>query len=448
MKRLHLSATSAAHRELAIADDLAGRQLRHVVPILDCGQDPASENYFVVMPAAETSLQAYVESAGVMSSSEVIAVLTEVLDGLREVPRLVHRDLKPGNILRLDGRWCIADFGIARFVEESTSLQTLKDCLSPHFAAPEQWLYETATSATDVYALGCIAHVLLKGHPPFSGSTEELRVAHILGAVPQLASDNAQLNALVGMLLRKEPTARPSIDRARSILQSAARPTPASAAPNAVALLAAAAASYEEKRSATEAARAAAAAEERARSDLAKDAHNRLAALAQSLWEHICEAVPGASQRTSSGTVSISVGDASLHIVLDLANTVIPKGSFRRCGWDVVCGSAIRVTQGSPHWERSASLWFTRKTATSGEFRWLEAGYEGNPLTGHEFRYQPSAATVEQADGAHWSGMDVVQCAYPPIYADDEDAPAFFERWIRVLAAACRGELARLPKRS
>lgn len=50
---------------------------------------------------------------------------------LSELPDIVHRDLKPQNVLFHSGRWKVADFGIARFVEETTSVRTLKDCLSP-----------------------------------------------------------------------------------------------------------------------------------------------------------------------------------------------------------------------------------------------------------------------------------------------------------------------------
>ncbi|MDM3788590.1 protein kinase, partial [Proteus mirabilis] len=78
-----------------------------------------------------------------------------------EVGDIVHRDLKPGNILRHEERWKIADFGIAKFVEDSTSLETLREALTPSYAAPEQWLGQRPTSATDIYALGCIIHALV-----------------------------------------------------------------------------------------------------------------------------------------------------------------------------------------------------------------------------------------------------------------------------------------------
>lgn len=68
--------------------------------------------------------------------------------------RVVHRDLKPENVLYLDGHWCLADFGIARHAEASTALDTRKLAMDPHYAAPERWRFERATSAADVYSLG------------------------------------------------------------------------------------------------------------------------------------------------------------------------------------------------------------------------------------------------------------------------------------------------------
>src|ERR1035437_2748688 len=57
IKRLHLSAIDAAHREMRIANDLAGRALNHVINVLDAGEDADSGAYFVVMPRADMSLQ-------------------------------------------------------------------------------------------------------------------------------------------------------------------------------------------------------------------------------------------------------------------------------------------------------------------------------------------------------------------------------------------------------
>ena len=92
------------------------------MPVLDAGRDSESANYFLVMPVAESSLQELITSSAPVAEAEALRILAQIADGLAEVPEIVHRDLKPGNVLLYDGAWRIADFGIARFVEESTSL--------------------------------------------------------------------------------------------------------------------------------------------------------------------------------------------------------------------------------------------------------------------------------------------------------------------------------------
>src|SRR5882724_1542683 len=213
IKRLHLSAADAAHRELEISEKLVGKTFQHVVPIFGCGEFNGA--YYVVMAQAEASLAEFLQRSGAQSPANAAVILLEIVNGLEEVSDLIHRDLKPGNVLRHDDRWKIADFGIARLVEESTSLNTLRECLSPPFAAPEQWRFERATHATDVYALGCVAFCLCKGSPPFSNNYSE---AHQHGAPPSLSSSDPRLDAIVSLMLSKVTTARPSLPRIRSVL--------------------------------------------------------------------------------------------------------------------------------------------------------------------------------------------------------------------------------------
>ncbi len=131
VKRLHVDVNQAAHRELRIANELMGRPLKHVIPVLDAGKDAESGFYFVVMLRAEESLQQEIDARGAVADGEAIRILHDVAAALAEVTEIVHRDLKPANVLYHEKLWKVADFGIARFVEESTSLETLKGCLSP-----------------------------------------------------------------------------------------------------------------------------------------------------------------------------------------------------------------------------------------------------------------------------------------------------------------------------
>ena len=220
IKRLKISAAEAAHRELLMADVLRNQDLQYVLPFLDAGQDAESDSYFVVMPIATKSLSAHLNETGSLEEPAAASILRDIAAALAEVDNIVHRDLKPDNVLLHDAAWKLADFGIARFVEKSTSLRTLKDCLTPPYAAPEQWNYQQSTSATDIYALGCIGYALLTGHPPFPGpSVEEFRRQHLQDAPPNNLNCSARLRGALTMMLRKSPEARPSRARVIQILE-------------------------------------------------------------------------------------------------------------------------------------------------------------------------------------------------------------------------------------
>src|SRR5258708_40144833 len=103
--------------------------------------------------------------------NEAVNILLDVAEALASLEKdVVHRDLKPENILFYQGHWCLADFGIARYAEATTSPDTHKYSFTPPYAAPEQWRFERATPATDVYAFGVTAFELLQGHRPFRGT--------------------------------------------------------------------------------------------------------------------------------------------------------------------------------------------------------------------------------------------------------------------------------------
>ena len=156
---------------------------------------------------------------------EAVSVLVDIVEALAEVEGrgVVHRDIKPENVLLLDGRWHIADFGIARYAEATTASDTLKLAKSYPYAAPEQWREERATSATDVYALGVIAHELLAGERPFGGP--DFRRQHLEDNPPTIAGIPDRLRSLVIECLYKSPGARPRPENLVPRLQESLRPT-------------------------------------------------------------------------------------------------------------------------------------------------------------------------------------------------------------------------------
>lgn len=161
-----------ADRELLLGGDLAGAT--NIIPIIESGE--TDTDWVLVMPQAELSLQDHLDATGpALDQAEAISILIDVAAALESLHgRVVHRDLKPGNILRYQGHWCLADFGISRYAEATTDPATRKFAKTPLYAAPEQWRDERATGAADVYALGVVAFQMLSGRLPFEGPTSRI----------------------------------------------------------------------------------------------------------------------------------------------------------------------------------------------------------------------------------------------------------------------------------
>ena len=202
VKKLHSNAKDSAHRKLSAAALIQELSPDNVMPIFDCGQAAGTDDYFFVMPAADQNLQKEIDDNKIVSESEAIAILQQIAVGLSTFGNVIHRDLKPHNILLHENVWKIADYGIAKFIEESTAPQTLKKCLSPSYASPEQWLEDSVTPAADMYSLGCITICMLTGQPPFSaGSREELRARHVKEAPPKCDTCTTKLQSLISTML-------------------------------------------------------------------------------------------------------------------------------------------------------------------------------------------------------------------------------------------------------
>ena len=438
VKRLKLSANEAAFRELKIGQALAARTLAHVVPVLDAGLDPDLERYFIVMPRCAGSLQDRL-AGGALGEAETVAVALQIVLGLAEVGDLVHRDLKPANVLDHGGIWKIADFGIAKFVEDSTSLQTLRDCLTPPYGAPEQWRNERVTKATDVYALGCVIHALLTSKPPFVGAVEDIRQAHLHQAPGSLPDVSPRLAAIVAQMLRKSPEARPSLERCRTVLESIHANAPASggrAALQAVsAEVAQAEATAEAERSATHSAAL-------QRRVLTTEAVADLKRIFERLVNEIDQHTEGLNRQQGQ----LSLGSGLMHLG-EINSVALPNGaqvSLPHSGWDVAAASSISVTGNHQYrghsYTWSCSLLFSRPRGTN-EYRWREVGFWSWNASGdapHALR-----AHDRELDVALSTTMGMANFAVGPWPIDGEDEDAFIDRWIWIFARAAKGVLDR-----
>jgi hypothetical protein len=438
VKRLKITAIAAAHRELKIADWIGKKTFSHIMPCYDSGQDSESDMYFLVMPQAELSLEAKIQQEGLLGDAKSAKILSEIVSGLIEAGELVHRDLKPGNILYYEFLWHIADFGIARFVEESTSLQTLKGCLSPPYAAPEQWQYERATHATDVYALGCIGYTLLTGKPPFSGPTaEEYKIQHLHDEPPLITECSSLLKSLLLMMLRKVPESRPSFERVAKVLETVVKKQVEDSGKR-LSALAEAGASVVQQQAEEESKEAKERSERERRKALAKQAEAVFVQVREELFSDILAAAPAAIQEDNS---RIRLGKAVLVMQLIGEPMGYAVGSFPSSKWDVVLGGKIAVRQETPRYIWSSSLWFS-KIAQNGNYRWREVSYFGSPFLNKKAGFEPHyIEDIVQADEAAGPAIAEYQVAFGPQCIDDEDVEGFKDRWCDLFTKAVNGQL-------
>src|SRR6266404_2967870 len=155
----------------------AAASLEHsgIVPIYEVGEREGS-CYFSMKFVEGGQLDEVVrrEPMPIRQSAELIANVARTVHYAHE-HGILHRDIKPGNILLdANGEPHLTDFGLARLVEsESSVTHTLEVLGTPSYMAPEQAAGNNAglSSATDVYGLGAVLYQLLTGHPPFAGGT-------------------------------------------------------------------------------------------------------------------------------------------------------------------------------------------------------------------------------------------------------------------------------------
>ncbi|MFN2624626.1 MAG: Stk1 family PASTA domain-containing Ser/Thr kinase, partial [Mycobacteriales bacterium] len=193
----------------------------NVVAVFDQGTD-AGHVFLVMEYVAGQTLRQRLRLGGALAPRDALDILDPVLSALAAAhdAGLVHRDVKPENILLADdGRVKVADFGLARAV--ATSSMTAAGVLigTVAYLAPEQVSAGTADARTDVYAAGILLFEMLTGHPPYDGETP-LSVAyrHVNDEVPAPSTIArgipGSVDALVRDATRREPDERPTDARA------------------------------------------------------------------------------------------------------------------------------------------------------------------------------------------------------------------------------------------
>jgi eukaryotic-like serine/threonine-protein kinase len=195
MSTVHLALDMRLERQVAVkllaehlADDpafvsrfqreaQAAARLVHpnVVQVFDSGRDERTHQYFIVMEYIEgVSCAEILRDDGWVEVDEAVGIIEQACEGLHYAHRhgVVHRDVKPGNLLRSrEGEVKLADFGIAKATEQSSITQVGSVLGTAAYLAPEQARGEEAGPQADIYALGVVTYQLISGRLPYEASS-------------------------------------------------------------------------------------------------------------------------------------------------------------------------------------------------------------------------------------------------------------------------------------
>ncbi|MFD4318818.1 serine/threonine-protein kinase [Streptomyces sp. NPDC058548] len=207
------------------AEVAAARQVGgfHTAQVVDADPD-AEAPWLATAYIPGPTLAALVTAEGPMGEGRLRslgAALAEALEAIHACG-LVHRDLKPGNIVMAPDGPRVLDFGIARALESTRLTATGSAFGTPGYLAPEQALGEEVTGAADVFALGAVL-VAAAGGRPFGDGTPMGLMYRAVHEDPDLASVPEPLRGLVGRCLAKDPAGRPTPEEILDVLAEGAR---------------------------------------------------------------------------------------------------------------------------------------------------------------------------------------------------------------------------------
>ncbi|MFC8200423.1 protein kinase [Streptomyces sp. NPDC057298] len=216
-------AVKIVHPHFALDEEFRARFRREVeaarrvgaaytAPVLDADPD-ASVPWVATGYAAGPTLTAAVADSGALADHSVRVLGAGLAEALSAVHGLglVHRDVKPSNVLlTLDGPLLI-DFGIARATDGTASLTSTGVSIgSPGYMSPEQILGKGVTGAADVFSLGAVLAYAATGSSPFPGDSSAALLYKVVHEEPELGALSGELREAVAGCLAKDPSARPT----------------------------------------------------------------------------------------------------------------------------------------------------------------------------------------------------------------------------------------------
>jgi len=185
-----------------------------IANVFDYGEEEGSA-YLVMEPVPAEELSSILEREKILPATRVLSIVSQTASALHAAHQagLVHRDIKPGNLLITpDGSVKITDFGIARLADQVPLTATGQVMGTVQYLAPEQAGGKPASPATDVYSLGIVAYEALAGKRPFRGESQvAIAMAQIKETPPELPSSiPSAVRALVMSCMAKKPEGRPA----------------------------------------------------------------------------------------------------------------------------------------------------------------------------------------------------------------------------------------------
>ncbi len=190
----------------------------NVVAVYDTGQDPDGAPFIVMEYVEGESLHQMLHRTGPLPVEDTARIARSILAGLAHAHNrgLVHRDMKPANVLfdTTHEHAKVVDFGIAKGLDETGGLTRTSGMIgTAAYLSPEQVNGHDAGPASDLYAVGCLLYACLTGEPPFAGSTPvTVAMKHLNEAVPPLSARRPDVppdfEAVIRRSLEKDPARR------------------------------------------------------------------------------------------------------------------------------------------------------------------------------------------------------------------------------------------------
>ena len=226
-------------REINIAAQL---QSPHILPMLESGE--ADGLIYYVMPFVDgDSLRSRLARQGALPPSEAMRLLRDVVDGLAHAHRhqVVHRDIKPDNVMIADRHAVVMDFGVAKAMSDATGTTGLTSIGislgTPAYMAPEQAAADPHIDhRADIYSVGVLAYEMLAGKPPFAGTPQAILTAQIAQSPQPLEQVRPDIPPAIAQIvmkcLEKEPSRRyQSADELLNAIESLVTPSAGAAPP-------------------------------------------------------------------------------------------------------------------------------------------------------------------------------------------------------------------------